>query len=50
VATGWGLPKDWRIGDKTGNNGEDAAGDLAIAWTPAGEPIVVACYTRGGAD
>lgn len=43
-----GLPKDWRIGDKTGNNGADAAGDLAIAWTAAGEPIVIACYTRGG--
>ena len=30
-----GLPKGWRIGDKTGNNGKDAAGDIAVAW-PAG--------------
>lgn len=43
-----GLPHDWRVGDKTGNNGHDAAGDLAVAWTPAGSPIVVAAYTHGG--
>ena len=27
-----GLPEDWRIGDKTGNNGKDASGDIAVAW------------------
>ena len=27
-----GLPKAWRIGDKTGNNGKDASGDIAVAW------------------
>ncbi|MDQ2860315.1 MAG: class A beta-lactamase, partial [Pseudomonadota bacterium] len=25
-----GLPKSWTIGDKTGNNGKDAAGDIAV--------------------
>jgi beta-lactamase class A len=25
------LPKDWKIGDKTGNNGKDASGDIAVA-------------------
>ena len=25
-----GLPKDWRVGDKTGNNGKDAAIDIAV--------------------
>lgn len=44
-----GLPKTWRVGDKTGNNGADAAGDLAVAWTPAGAPLVMAAYVQGGA-
>jgi beta-lactamase class A len=43
-----GLPKDWRIGDKTGNNAKDAFGDIAVAWSPRGEPVVVCAYTRGG--
>ena len=43
-----GLPKGWRIGDKTGNNGEDAAGDIAVAWPPSGGPLVICAYTRGG--
>lgn len=43
-----GFPPGWPIGDKTGNNGKDAAGDLAIAWPAAGGPIVISVYTRGG--
>jgi len=43
-----GLPKDWKIGDKTGNNGKDAAGDIAMAWPASGGPIVVCAYTQGG--
>jgi beta-lactamase class A len=44
-----GLPSQWIIGDKTGNNGQDAAGDIAIAWPRADVPIVMCVYTRGGA-
>ena len=44
-----GLPKDWRIGNKTGNNGKDAAGDIGVVWPPAGGPLLVCAYTRGGA-
>ena len=44
-----GLPKDWRVGDKTGNNGKDASGDIAVTWSTRGEPIVICAYTRGGA-
>jgi beta-lactamase class A len=44
-----GLPKDWRVGDKTGNNGKDAFGDIAVAWSTRGEPVVICAYTRGGA-
>ena len=43
-----GLPSSWRIGDKTGNNGQDAAGDIAVAWPPSGGPVLVCVYTRGG--
>ena len=48
-----GLPAGWVVGDKTGNNGKDAAGDIAIAWpSPTGPrsigPILICAYTRGG--
>ena len=44
-----GLPNDWRVADKTGNNGKDAAGDIAVVWSPSGGPVVICVYTRGGA-
>ena len=44
-----GLPTTWVIGDKTGNNGHDAAGDIAVVWPKAHTPIVICVYTRGGA-
>jgi len=43
-----GLPASWVIGDKTGNNGEDAAGDIAVVWPKPDAPIVICAYTRGG--
>jgi len=43
-----GLPRGWMIGDKTGNNGTDAAGDIAVAWPKADVPIIITVYTRGG--
>lgn len=39
-----GMPKPWTIGDKTGTGNNGAANDLAIAWPPAREPILVAAY------
>ena len=44
-----GLPGDWDIGDKTGNNGKDAFGDIAVAWPTTGGAVVVSVYTQGGA-
>jgi beta-lactamase class A len=44
-----GLSKDWRIGDKTGNNGKDGFGDISVSWSARGEPVVICVYTRGGA-
>ena len=43
-----GLPGNWSVGDKTGSNGKDAAGDIAVAWPNSSTPIVVCVYTRGG--
>ena len=43
-----GLPKDWKVGDKTGNNGKDASGDIAVTWPHANAAIVICAYTRGG--
>ena len=43
-----GLPKTWTIGDKTGNNGKDAAGDIAVVWPRPGAPILICAYTQGG--
>jgi beta-lactamase class A len=43
-----GLPKDWKIGDKTGNNGKDGFGDIAVVWPKPEAAIVICAYTRGG--
>ena len=44
-----GLPKHWKIGNKTGTNGEDAAGDIAMTWPTSGGAVVICAYTQGGA-
>ncbi|KXV41681.1 beta-lactamase [Gluconobacter japonicus] len=43
-----GFPPTWDVGDKTGNNGKDAAGDIAVAWPTREAPLIVCAYTRGG--
>jgi beta-lactamase class A len=43
-----GLPGYWRVANKTGNNGKDAAGDIAVAWPKPDAPILICVYTRGG--
>lgn len=43
-----GIPKAWRIANKTGNNGKDAYGDIAVTWPMPETPILVCVYTRGG--
>ena len=39
-----GLPKSWRVGDKTGTSGEGYVHDVAIATPPGRKPILIACY------
>jgi beta-lactamase class A len=38
-----GLPKDWRIGDKTGSNAIHA-NDIGIVWPPGRAPLLVTAY------
>lgn len=43
-----GLSPAWRVGDKTGSNGEDTSNDIAILWPLAGGPAwVLTAYLQG---
>jgi beta-lactamase class A len=39
-----GLPKTWRVGDKTGSGMHGAVNDVAIAWPPNRSPVLMAVY------
>jgi beta-lactamase class A len=39
-----GLPKDWRVGDKTGAGNNGATNDVAVMWPPERPPILVSAY------
>ena len=39
-----GLPGEWIAGDKTGTGVNGAANDVAIAWPPNRQPILIAAY------
>jgi beta-lactamase class A len=43
-----GVPKEWRVGDKTGSCGVyGIANDVAVIWPPNGKPIFLAVYFMG---
>jgi beta-lactamase class A len=45
-----GLPKGWRVGDKTGTGGNNSVNDIAIVWpkrAPAGS-VIIASFMNGG--
>jgi len=45
-----GLGKRWRVGDKTGSNGEDARNDIAVLWpVQGGSPWILTAYLQAGA-
>jgi beta-lactamase class A len=45
-----GLGRRWRVGDKTGSNGEDARNDIAVLWpVQGGSPWIVTAYLQAGA-
>jgi beta-lactamase class A len=39
-----GLPADWRVGDKTGSSMNGVSNDIAVAWPPGRQPLVVVAY------
>lgn len=39
-----GIPRDWRVGDKTGTGERGSTNDVAIMWPPGGLPILAAAY------
>ncbi len=45
-----GLPRDWRVGDKTGTGERGAANDVVIAWPPGRGPVLIAAYLSDSAS
>ena len=39
-----GVPRDWRVGDKTGSGDYNITNDIAVIWPERRAPIVVAAY------
>ena len=39
-----GVPKGWRVGDKTGTGDHNATNDIAVIWPPGRAPIIVTAY------
>lgn len=39
-----GVPKDWRVGDKTGNGGYGSNNDIAVLWPPKRSPLIITVY------
>ncbi len=43
-----GLPRTWKISDKTGSNGTDTVNDIAIIWPPGPTtPLLLTAYLNG---
>ena len=42
-----GLPREWRVGDKTGTGERGTYNDIGVFWPPGRKPIVVTVYLTG---
>jgi len=38
------LPKDWRVGDKTGAGERGTTNDVGLFWPPDRDPVIVSAY------
>jgi beta-lactamase class A len=38
------LPKDWRVGDKTGAGEHGTTNDVGLFWPPDRDPVIVCAY------
>jgi beta-lactamase class A len=46
-----GLPRDWRVGDKTGTGERGTTNDVAVLWPSAGRPpVFVSVYLTGSSS
>ncbi len=43
-----GVPKDWKVGDKTGTAGYGGRNDVAVIWPPNRAPIMLAVMSTKG--
>lgn len=43
-----GVPKDWKVGDKTGTAGYGGRNDVAVLWPPNRAPIMLAIMSTKG--
>ncbi len=41
-----GLPRSWTVADRTGTGTYGAVNDIAIAWPPRADPLVIAVLSR----
>lgn len=39
-----GVPKSWRVGDKTGTGERGTTNDVGILWPPSRKPLLIAAY------
>jgi len=39
-----GLPKAWRVGDKTGSGAHGTSNDVAVIWPPGRAPLIITAY------
>jgi beta-lactamase class A len=44
-----GVPAEYTVGDKTGSGGFGTANDVAVAWSAAGDPVVIAVLSSRSA-
>jgi beta-lactamase class A len=42
-----GLPRGWRVGDKTGSGRNGTANDIAVVWPSDRPPLIVTAYLTG---
>lgn len=42
-----GVPRDWKVGDKTGTGDRGTYNDIGVFWPPGRKPIVVTVYLTG---
>lgn len=42
-----GIPKNWKVGDKTGSGDHGTANEIGILWPPSHPPLVAAVYLTG---